>query len=222
MTKLMSIFRTKSPEELKGFTKRSEQLGIMERKVPAGAETFFDKLMSIPFKIFGKVNKDSALKDIREILTDELSDEIKRDPFYESWLSDMAMICETFCDIEGSDSIGFWLGSNRGCRRYHIDNVPQRMLVTYAGKGTEWLPDEVADREAFASGEPNEKIVKDRSAIQFLNQWDMAVFRGGPNGLLHRTPDAALNGPSILMRLDNPSFWDYFLKHQEQSGHMSL
>ena len=222
MTKLMGIFRTDSVEKLKGFTKRSEQLGIMERKVPASAETFFDKLMSTPFKIFGKVTKDSALKDIREILTEELADEIKRDLFYESWLSDMAMICETFCDMEESDSIGFWLGSNRGCRRYHIDNVPQRMLVTYAGKGTEWLPDEVADREAFASGEPNEKIVKDRSAIKFLNQWDVAVFRGGPNGLLHRTPDAALNGSSILMRLDSPSFWDYFLKHQEQSGHMSL
>jgi len=218
----MSIFRTDNTLELKGFTKRSEQLGIMEREAPAGATPFFDKLMSRPFKIFGKVNKDSALKDIRVILAEELSEEIKSAPFYEFWLSDMAMICDTFCEIEDSDSIGFWLGSNRGCRRYHIDNVPQRMLVTYAGKGTEWLPDEAADREAFANGEPNEKIVKDRSAIQFLNQWDVAVFRGGPKGLLHRTPDAALNGPSILMRLDNPSFWDYFLKHQEQSGHMAL
>ena len=118
---MMSIFRTDSIEELKGFSKRSDQLGIMERKVPAGAEDFFDRLMSMPFKIFGKVNKGSALKDIGEILADELSDEIKMDPFYESWLSDMAMICETFCEIEGSDSIGFWLGSNRGCRRYHID-----------------------------------------------------------------------------------------------------
>jgi len=222
LKKLMSIFRTDNTLELKGFTKRSEQLGIMEREAPAGATPFFDKLMSRPFKIFGKVNKDSALKDIRVILAEELSEEIKSAPFYEFWLSDMAMICDTFCEIEDSDSIGFWLGSNRGCRRYHIDNVPQRMLVTYAGKGTEWLPDEAADREAFANGEPNEKIVKDRSAIQFLNQWDVAVFRGGPKGLLHRTPDAALNGPSILMRLDNPSFWDYFLKHQEQSGHMAL
>ena len=219
---MMSIFRTDSFEELKGFTNRSEQLGIMERIVPTGAENLFDKLMSTPFKIFRKVSKISALQDIRETLAEQLSEEIKKDPFYESWLSDMAMICETFCDIEDSDSIGFWLGTNRGCRRYHIDNVPQRMLVTYAGKGTEWLPDEAADREAFASGEPNEKIVKDRSAIQFLNQWDVAVFRGGPNGLLHRTPDAALNGPSILMRLDNPSFWDYFLKHQEQSEHLTL
>ena len=51
-----------------------------------------------------------------------------------------------------------------------------------------------------------EKIVKNKSALQFLKPWDIAVFRGGPDGLLHRTPDAALNNPSILMRLDNLSF----------------
>ena len=27
-----------------------------------------------------------------------------------------------------------------------------------------------------------------------------------PHGILHRTPDDALNGQSILMRLDHPSF----------------
>tara|TARA_B100000989_G_C19481822_1_gene445520 strand:+ start:910 stop:1029 length:120 start_codon:yes stop_codon:yes gene_type:complete len=35
------------------------------------------------------------------------------------------------------------------------------MLITYAGKGTEWLLDKVADRRAFANGEPNEMIVRD-------------------------------------------------------------
>ena len=118
----------------------------------------------------------------------------------------MADVCKTFCELEKMEAVSFQLGTQRACRRYHIDNVPKRMLVTYAGKGTEWLPDEAADREAFLSGEPNEKIIKDPSALQFINQWDVAVFRGGPEGVLHRTPDAALNGPSILMKLDHPSF----------------
>ena len=82
------------------------------------------------------------------------------------------------------------------------------MLITYAGKGTEWLPDKVADRRAFANGEPNEMIVRDRKELQFMKLWDVAVFQGGEKGLLHRTPDDALNGPSIFLRLDHPSFWD--------------
>ena len=39
-----------------------------------------------------------------------------------------------------------------------------------------------------------------------MGEWDIAIFRGGASGLLHRTPDDALNGHSILMRLDNKVF----------------
>jgi len=92
--------------------------------------------------------------------------------------------------------------------------------VTYAGKGTEWLPDEAADRTAFANGAPNEEIIKDPTARQYMNAWDVAVFRGGANGLLHRTPDAALDDPSIMMRLDHPSFWDNFLKQNREFRHI--
>jgi hypothetical protein len=63
-----------------------------------------------------------------------------------------------------------------------------------------------ADRTAFESGEPNEHIVKDKSALRHVRQWDVAVFRGFREGILHRTPDEALNGPSILLRLDHSSF----------------
>lgn len=82
-----------------------------------------------------------------------------------------------------------------------------RLLVTYAGQGTEWLPDEAVDHRAYASGMSNEDILIDPAARQFMRPWDIAVFRGGPEGLLHRTPDTALNGPSILMRLDHKDSW---------------
>lgn len=211
----MSIFRAADLNTLPEFPKREDQLAIVERQSLEGAEVFFQKLMKAPFGIAGKVRKENAVSDIKDILEDEISAELQSDPFYEHWISDMAKVCRSFCDTQGSDTVGFWIGSERGCRRYHIDNVPLRALVTYAGTGTEYLPDEAADRRAFADGAPNEKIIKDPSAIQFMKAWDVAVFRGGPQGLLHRTPDAALNGPSILMRLDHPSFWDNILKQQQ-------
>ena len=89
--------------------------------------------------------------------------------------------------------------------------VPIRLLVTYAGRGTEWLPDAAADRQAFEDGMPNKLILRDPSAIRFVDGWDVAIFRGGSKGLLHRTPDAALNGTSILMRLDRKDFWNNIL-----------
>jgi hypothetical protein len=202
----MNIYQSNKLQDLENFDKYSAQLGIIERSMPAGADLFFQKLMRSHFKFLGEVSKDTAFFDIRNILNKEFSQEIKAELLYNQWLEDMADVCKTFCELEKMETVSFQLGTQRACRRYHIDNVPKRMLVTYAGKGTEWLPDEAADREAFLSGEPNEKIIKDPSALQFINQWDVAVFRGGPEGVLHRTPDAALNGPSILMKLDHPSF----------------
>ena len=202
----MNIYQSNKLQDLTNFEKYSAQLGIIERSMPDGADEFFKQLMKSHFRFMSEINKDSAFFDIKNILDKDISEDIKNETLYTEWLNDMAEVCRIFCILEKIDTVSFHLGTQRSCRRYHIDNVPRRMLVTYAGKGTEWIPDEAADRKAFKSGEPNEKIIKDKSALQFINPWDVAVFRGGPNGVLHRTPDAALNGPSILMKLDHPSF----------------
>ena len=145
---------------------------------------------------------------LKFILDKNIPLELQSAKFYELWIKDMAELCDIFCDILNNESVSFNLGTNRGCKRYHVDNVPMRLLVTYAGKGTEWLPSQFADRHAFEAGKPNEEILKDPSGCEFINIWDIAVFRGGRKGVLHRTPDAALNGPSIMLRLDEESFWN--------------
>lgn len=214
MPDVMSIFYAASLSELAHFQQRSEQLGIFHREKPQEAEQFFETLMQEPFGIPGTIRKSHLQSDITALLDEALPATIKAEPFYDRWIEDMAQVCSTFCETQGTDAVSFWLGSERGCRRYHVDNVPMRLLVTYAGKGTEWLPDEAADRAAFANGEPNERIVKNPEAKQFMNAWDVSVFRGGPKGLLHRTPDDALTGPSILMRLDHPSFWKNIIRQR--------
>ena len=213
----MSVFQTVDLQALPDFPKHQDQLAIVERKSLEGADVFFQKLMQTPFSVIGQVFKESGIEDIKGILEENIPTALQTDPFYTHWVSDMAEVCSIFCDMLGSESVGFCLGTERGCRRYHIDNVPLRLLVTYAGKGTEWLPDEAADRRALATGASNEDIVKDPSARRFMGTWDIAIFRGGPKGLLHRTPDAALNGLSILMRLDHASFWGNILKQQREN-----
>ncbi len=214
----MSIFKTQNLDILPYFTKRTDQLAIVERASIDGADRFFQKLLQYNFAIAGQVRKDNAVSDIKNILKDEIPKTLRNDHFYGLWIHDMARVCVSFCCTQDSDAVGFWLGSERGCRRYHIDNVPLRALVTYAGTGTEYLPDEAANLDAYAKGASNDEIVKDPSAIRFMKAWDVAVFRGGPKGLLHRTPNDAIHKPSILMRLDHPTFWDRFLKRQENNS----
>ena len=44
------------------------------------------------------------------------------------------------------------------------------------------------------------KIKKENCETNLLAQWDIAVFHGGPSGLLHRTPDEALEKLSLFMK----------------------
>ena len=203
------IHSYKKTSSIKDFKKTEAQLGILERKAPIEADLFFKKLYKFPFSIIGSVSQFRAEEDIQNLLKDKIPEDIQFHPFYKKWIIDMSEICLIFCALQEKENISFWLGTKRGCKRFHVDMVPFRLLVTYAGKGTELLPNHGADRKAFINGKPNEEIVKDKSTIKFLNKWDIAVFRGGDRGILHRTPNSALNkNSSILMRLDDLSFWD--------------
>lgn len=213
----MSVFEPSDLKALPKFQSCESQLALVKRNPLDGSNEFFSELMQTTFSVVGQVFKESSLEDIKFILEEDISSKLQSNPFFELWVADMADVCNIFCDMVGEDAIGFSLGTERGCRRYHIDNVPMRLLVTYAGRGTEWLPETAADRQAFEGGMPNELILKDPLARQFVGIWDVAIFRGGPKGILHRTPDDALNGASILMRLDREDFWENVLG-QSQSN----
>ena len=213
----MSYLHFDKMDAIKHFPNKSDQLAIMNRSMPENANLFFTELLKISFNITGKINKETATINIKDLLSDKLPKKIQNNVFYQNWIEDMANLCKLFCLMEKSSYISYSISSDRGCRRYHIDNVPIRLLVTYAGQGTEWLPDNFADKIAYKNGEPNEKIIKDISAKQFIGEWDIEVFKGGPEGLLHRTPDSALNKNSILMRLDHPEFWKNIQRNFKQN-----
>lgn len=208
---MKDIFEAVRLQDLIRFPQRSEHLGLFPRPSPTEAEEFFAKLLQDSISIAGNIRQSHLEEDIAELLEDAIPSDLQSDAFYKIWVRDMVQISDVFCKIQDTDQTGFCLSTRRGCHKYHVDYVPLRLLVTYTGAGTEWLPEAAADRAAFANKEPADKIVKDPAARQFLSPWDIAIFRGGPNGLLHRTPDAALSAPSLLMRLDHPSFWERVL-----------
>ena len=211
----MSFLKIDDIEKISEFSKQDYLLIEIERKNMNNSDSFFREIMYEPFRVIGKISKKNSSEDIKRILRDIIPLSSQTNFFYKTWVSDMSEICQIFCDTLNSKSISFCLGTERGCSRYHIDNVPMRLLVTYMGQGTEWLPNEIANRVAFEEGLPNEKIVKDSSKIKSIKTFNVAIFRGGAAGLLHRTPDSALKNPSILLRLDHESFWDNILKQQD-------
>ena len=61
----MSVIHTTNIEEFKSFVNQTNQLTVLERKVPPKASSFFNKLIKINFTIFGKVHKDRTIEDIK-------------------------------------------------------------------------------------------------------------------------------------------------------------
>lgn len=98
------------------------------------------------------------------------------------------------------------------CRYFHTDRIGLRLLCTYLGPGTEWVPHEFADRSALGSGD-NAAIVPDLSRVKRLAPFWVGVFKGDLHpgcpgqGCIHRSPSIAheRNAARILLTIDDPN-----------------
>ncbi len=76
------------------------------------------------------------------------------------------------------------------CRKFHVDYVRYRLVTTYVGPGTEWVPDGAVRREALdhppdCPCDANKEIVRDSSAIRHAVPGEVIVSfqsRDGSSG----------------------------------------
>ena len=66
--------------------------------------------------------------------------------------SELEEATEVLQKLLDCDSVGVRLATLRApmCPRFHVDQVPVRMLFTIAGHGTEWIADPDADQDIMA------------------------------------------------------------------------
>ena len=69
------------------------------------------------------------------------------------------------------------------CPKFHVDGVPCRLVTTYQGVATQWLPHQVVNRSKLGAGShgiaDNESgIYQHESDIQQLNCGDVALLKG--------------------------------------------
>lgn len=83
-----------------------------------------------------------------------------------------------------------------GCRRFHHDNVVMRLVVTYRGPGTQWVP------LAFASAARDQQTAYE-GPVNRIKTGDVALFRGKKSGatdlIYHRSPPLAQGAPARLV-----------------------
>jgi hypothetical protein len=102
------------------------------------------------------------------------------------------------------------------CRRFHTDINDLRLLCTYSGQGTLWIPEEFVNREALNSCGDNECILRDASQVQQVPTGSVAILKGaiypkeGTKACVHRSPSIEESGETrLLLRIDTNEFLNF-------------
>jgi hypothetical protein len=114
---------------------------------------------------------------------------------------DVARLVDMFCCLFDQREVGLRLtGLTRAmCPRFHVDRVPCRLVTTYHGIGTEWLPDIAADRSKLGTGNQGKPdhtsgLFRRGNAVRQLQPGDVALLKGElwagneGAGIIHRSP----------------------------------
>lgn len=136
-------------------------------------------------------------KDVNNILDSKI--ELNNDV---SELSkDISELVYIFCSLFNLDRVGLRLKilDHAMCPRFHVDRVPCRMITTYHGVATEWIPHNLVDRRklgAVSHGKLDEDtgIFKNLKDIEQLKEGHVGLLKGEcwegnqGAGLVHRSP----------------------------------
>lgn len=132
-----------------------------------------------------------------------------------SLAEDIAEIVDMFCFLFDLKRAGLRLTAlnEAMCPRFHVDKVPCRLVTTYSGRATEWLPQERVDRTKLGMGylglpDSDLGLYKSADDIRTMRSGDIALLKGEAwignenGGLVHRSPNLTGGARRLLLTLD--------------------
>jgi hypothetical protein len=129
---------------------------------------------------------------------------------------DVEYLVGLFRDLFEADDLGLRLRTldKAMCPRFHVDRVPVRLICTYGGLGTEWLPEAAVNRDKLgpaACGQADEDsgLLLDPGAIRAMPAFAIGLLKGElwdgnqGRGAVHRSPRPTPRYPRrLLLTLD--------------------
>jgi len=154
-----------------------------------------------------------TVAEILAILSDYFDTQL---PEYPLLLGDISRLLELFERTTESSSFRLLLTtvSTNMCRKFHTDVNDLRLLCTYIGPGTLWLPNEAVNLKALQRRGEHQEIVRDQGQIQQVRTGHVVILKGAlypdANPILHRSPDIEKQGEKrILLRIDTNEFLNF-------------
>lgn len=194
------------PQALQDIHIKSKNIAIHQRDIEVlGQELDLIANQSIECRASGTI--EEILAQLNNYFESNLSK-------CDALLEDITELLEVFKKVSKASSFRLLLAtvSTNMCRRFHTDINDLRLLCTYVGQGTLWLPDEAINQKAVARGS-NEEIVSDEQLIQQANTGDVVILKGAlyedANPILHRSPSIEKSGEQrLLLRIDTNDFFN--------------
>lgn len=133
----------------------------------------------------------------------------------QSIAADIAELVAMFCCLFELKRAGlrFTTLDRAMCPKFHVDRVPCRLISTYSGIATEWLPHDLVKRSALGqggSGKTDQQLGVYASAhdIRTLCAGEVSLLKGESwlgnegGGLVHRSPSLSAGQKRLLLTLD--------------------
>ncbi len=137
-------------------------------------------------------------------------------------ITDISKVVRLFCNLFNIDQVWLRLDAIESpmCPRFHVDNLKCRLVSTYKGPATQWLPHNIVNRDKLGHGNeglPDEEsgLFLKNSDIKELNVGDVALLKGEAwegnegKGLVHRSPHKEGDYKRLYMTID---FINLYLK----------
>jgi hypothetical protein len=153
-------------------------------------------------------------REALESFEDDLFYELKKwrtcEPDLTRWVAnDMCTNIRNFMDFTNAKEVFVKIEpvADDMCRLFHVDKNLLRMLCTYVGEGTLWLPNDSVDRKSLGQGR-NEDIVLDPLTIFQAAKLDVLILKGERwlhnlvGGAVHRSPPLRPGDKRLLLKVD--------------------
>ena len=202
-------FNTDDSVQLSEIHKKNVNISIWERKLN-------NKIIEAGKYMLDKNSKIQFSEVIKPKNTlDTLKGEFGHSEEYQFLFKDISKLVKMFCELFEENRA--WLRidaiSKPMCPRFHTDYVRCRLVTTYVGPGTQWLPHHLVNRSKLGhgnQGQPDDKsgLFQKNVKIEQLDIGHVALLKGeswdGNNGsgLVHRSPHSENEYKRLYVTID--------------------
>ena len=173
-----------------------------QRKLSQSVYEYSTLLAEHQIKIVREISPEEAFSVLNNLLPDS--------QYKHAFLEDVHLLSDMMCCIFDCKSVGLRLITldHAMCPKFHTDKISGRLICTYMGEGTQWLPNAAEDDFESLNLPKTHSQMEGKHSIFSAKQGDVLLLKGDAwpknegKGAIHRSPSNSLIQKRVLLTLD--------------------